>query len=96
MKRIIVEIIYLIAVEAIEKSDADDRSSDARVMGERGKGQRFHFHVDYVLIVDLVKKVQFLLFGVITKGAIQSPLAYYFANPSSLFRVFIIFKDIPS
>lgn len=65
---------YLIAVKAIEQSDADHRSSDPRVMGKCGKGQGFHFHIDDVLLMDLMEEVELLFLSIVAEGSIQSSL----------------------
>lgn len=45
---------YLVTVKAIEQCDTDDSSTNAGMVGERSKGQGFHFHVENIIIMDLV------------------------------------------
>ena len=65
---------YLVTVKAVEQSDTDDSCADAGVVSECSESQRFHFHIDDILLVDIVQEIQFLLFSVVTEGSVQAPL----------------------
>ena len=49
--------VCLVTVKAVEQSDTDDSCADAGVVGEGGESQRFHFHIDDILFVNIVKKI---------------------------------------
>jgi len=69
-------VLYLVTVKAVEQSDTDDSCADAGVVSECSESQRFHFHINDILLVDFVQEIQFLLFSVVTEGSVQAPLTF--------------------
>ena len=70
------EFKYLVTVKAIEQSDTDDSCTNTCVMSKSGECKRLHFHVDDILLVNLIQKVQFFLFSIVAEGPIQATLTY--------------------
>lgn len=66
--------MYLIALESVEKTDADDGRRDARVMRESREREALHLDIDDPRFTDLAQIIHFLVLSEIAECTVQTSL----------------------